>query len=66
MENLILSVSKMHCATCAQKIEKELSGTKGVLNAVVNFSNEQASVTFDEQVIDEKKIVKINGKILYR
>lgn len=65
MENLILSVSKMHCATCAQKIEKELSGTKGVLNAVVNFSNEQAAITFDEQVIDEKKIVRIIEKTGY-
>lgn len=65
MENLILSVSKMHCATCAQKIEKELSKTKGVLNAVVNFSNEQASITLDEQVIDEKKIVKIIEKVGY-
>ena len=66
MENLIISISKMHCATCAQKIEKELSGSKGVLNAVVNFSNEQASVTFDEQVIDDKKIIKIIEKIGYQ
>lgn len=66
MENLILSISKMHCATCAQKIEKELSKTKGVLNAVVNFSNEQAAITFDEQVIDEKRIVKIIEKVGYQ
>ena len=65
MENLTLSVSKMHCATCAQKIEKELSSTKGILGIVVNFSNEQASLTFDEQVIDEKKIIKIIEKIGY-
>lgn len=65
MENLTLAVSKMHCATCAQKIEKELSKTKGVLNVVVNFTNEQATVTFDEQVINEKKIVRIITKLGY-
>jgi len=65
MEILILSVTKMHCTTCAQKIEKELSGTKGILNAVVGFSNGKTTVTFDEQVINEKKIIKIIEKTGY-
>ncbi|MBD3156428.1 heavy metal translocating P-type ATPase [Candidatus Peregrinibacteria bacterium] len=65
MENLTLVVSKMHCATCAQKIEKELSKTKGVLNVVVNFTNEQATITFDEQVVNEKKILRIITKLGY-
>ena len=65
MENLTLTVSKMHCATCAQKIEKELSKTKGVLNVIVNFTNEQATITFDEHVINEKKILRIITKLGY-
>jgi len=66
MEILTLSISKMHCATCAQKIEKELSNTKGVLNSVVRFSNKKATVTFDEQVTNEKKIVRTIEKIGYK
>jgi Cu+-exporting ATPase len=65
MENLMLSVSEMHCATCAQKIEKVLAGTKGVLSVAVNFSTETAAVSYDEHVIDEKKIFRIIEKVGY-
>src|SRR3989338_2036642 len=54
----------MHCATCAQTIEKALSKSKGVVKASVNFASEKANVEFDKSKIDEnllKNIVKKTG-----
>ncbi len=62
----MLSISGMHCATCAQKIEKVLTATKGVLSITVNFSTENAAVSYDEHVIDEKKIFKVIEKTGYK
>ena len=59
-----IAISGMHCATCAQTIEKALSRTKGVVKASVNFASEKANVEFDRSVIDEdsiKKTVKKTG-----
>ena len=61
----MLSISGMHCATCAQKIEKVLTVTKGVLAVAVNFSTENAAISFDEYIVDEKTIFKIIEKLGY-
>lgn len=41
----------MHCASCASLIEKQLTRTKGVTTAKVNYGSEQAIVDFDPQLI---------------
>jgi Cu+-exporting ATPase len=41
-----LSLHGMHCASCAQLIERTLKKTKGVEDASVNFGTERARVTF--------------------
>lgn len=61
----MLSISGMHCATCAQKIEKVLAATKGILSTAVNFSTERAVISYDEHIIEEKKIFKIIEKLSY-
>lgn len=66
MENLNLTICGMHCATCARKIEKVLASTKGILSVTVNFSTENTIITYDEKVIDEKKIIKIIEKLDYK
>lgn len=43
-----LPVSGMSCAACAVNVEKALKGTKGVVDASVNFANHTAYVNFDE------------------
>ncbi|MBI4452236.1 heavy metal translocating P-type ATPase [Candidatus Woesearchaeota archaeon] len=53
-----ISISGMHCATCAQTIEKSLSKEKGVLKASVNFASEKANVEYDPNVVDESKLRK--------
>ncbi len=46
-----VSVTGMHCANCAQTIDKKLRSTAGVSDAVVNFANQSARVTFDPSSI---------------
>ncbi len=53
-----ISISGMHCASCALNIEKKLKKTKGVKEANVNFSIERASVDFDPKEVDEEGLVK--------
>jgi P-type Cu+ transporter len=45
-----LSVSGMTCASCANRIEKKLNKLDGV-HATVNYATEQASVSYDPQVV---------------
>ncbi|MDP6125253.1 MAG: copper ion binding protein, partial [Candidatus Latescibacteria bacterium] len=42
-----LPVSGMHCASCANAVEKVVSGVDGVISASINHANEQATVIYD-------------------
>lgn len=42
----------MHCASCANLIERQLKKTPGVTAVTVNYGSEQASVDFNENVTD--------------
>ncbi|HID27150.1 MAG TPA: copper-translocating P-type ATPase [Methanosarcinales archaeon] len=56
-----LKISGMHCASCAQNIEKALNKLSGVSSASVNFPMESATVQYypDDVSIDEiKRVVK--------
>ena len=56
MQKITLPIKGMHCASCVMKIEKKLKATEGVADAMVNITNEKATVTFDETKSDEQKI----------
>ncbi len=43
-EHVLLDVEGMHCAACAARVEKSLSGLPGVVGARVNLVTNQASV----------------------
>ncbi len=51
-----LCISGMHCASCANTIEKSLKKVKGVSSASVNFASEKATVEFDEKIISLSNI----------
>lgn len=57
MSNKTISfhVSGMHCASCASNIQKKLIKSKGVVNAQVNYANEQATVEIEEDIFDAKQ-----------
>ncbi|MBI3024528.1 MAG: heavy-metal-associated domain-containing protein, partial [Candidatus Tectomicrobia bacterium] len=46
-ETLELPVGGMTCASCAARIEKQLSGLEGVVSASVNLATERATVAYD-------------------
>ena len=45
-----IAIEGMHCAACVAKVEKALRAVPGVSEASVNFSTEQANVTYDESL----------------
>lgn len=51
-----LTISGMHCASCALLIERQLKKTPGVSQAAVNFAAEKAVVDFDPQVTNLEKL----------
>jgi len=51
-----IRISGMHCAACAQTIEKTLKREPGITNANVNFATEKATVEYDTEKVDLKRI----------
>ena len=45
-----IAIEGMHCAACVAKVEGALRAVSGVSEANVNFSTEQANVTYDESL----------------
>jgi len=57
--NTQIKISGMHCAACAQAIQKALSKAEGVKKARVNFATETAYVEYDDEHIDEEKLKEV-------
>ena len=47
-QRVMLSLSGMHCASCANIIERTLKKVPGVKEGNVNFAAEKASILFNE------------------
>jgi Cu+-exporting ATPase len=47
LQRVSLAIGGMHCASCAQTIEKALARVTGVKEARVNFATEKATVLYD-------------------
>ena len=63
-EKIDLGIEGMHCASCVARVEKGLSGVKGVDKASVNLATESAAVTFDPSQVTVKVLsdkVKVLG-----
>ncbi|MCL5438889.1 MAG: heavy metal translocating P-type ATPase [Patescibacteria group bacterium] len=60
-----LSLSGMHCASCALLIEKSLNKTPGVKEAHVNFAAEKASITYDESISKTENLIEAVKKAGY-
>lgn len=60
-----LSLSGMHCTSCALIIEKSLSKTPGVKQAHVNFAAEKASVSYEDGKTSEKELIDAVKKTGY-
>jgi len=64
--NLQLPISGMRCASCVMTIEKTLKHSHGVLDATVNFTNQTAQVTFDQQQTKLSELAKSIDSVGYR
>lgn len=60
-----LSLSGMHCSSCALIIEKSLGKVNGVSKAHVNFAAEKAVVTYDENTVKAEVLVDAVKKTGY-
>jgi len=66
MKKTTILISGMHCASCAQIIEKSLNKTEGISTVNVNLATEKAMMDYDEKVITEDKIRKIIEDLGYK
>ena len=68
MINNTYKIKGMHCASCAGIIEKTFQKTDGVLFVSVNYGNESAKISFDENIIKpeilSKKIEQLGYSLL--
>ncbi len=57
MAKTTLSITGMHCASCAVRIQKNLRELEGVTDANVNFATAKGTITFDQHAIDEHRLI---------
>lgn len=56
MNELKLKIEGMRCTGCSLRLERVLNNLEGVKSATVNFEEKQATIIFDINTINEKKI----------
>ena len=66
MKKISLSLSGMHCSSCAQLIERSLKGVSGVKDAHVNFAAEKALVAFEETDVSVQRLIEAVSNAGYR
>lgn len=62
---LSFHISGMHCASCASNIARKLQKVPGVIETNINYANEQANITYNEQEASIKKIGSIVESLGY-
>lgn len=58
-------IKGMHCASCVRTIERALTKTAGISNAVVNLATEKATVSFNPKFCNEKQIASAVASVGY-
>ncbi len=59
MKKLTINVDGMHCASCSTLITKALLKTQGVKTANVNYSTGKATIDFDNNLLNEQKLIEV-------
>ncbi len=65
MKKTELSITGMHCASCAINIERSIKKLKGVKNANVNFATNRATVEYDEGDVGTADFKAVAEKLGY-
>lgn len=58
MKKIILSIDGMTCSSCSNGLEKYLNKQNGVYNANVNLVMANASIEYDEKILNQEKVEK--------
>ena len=66
MKTIILSIEGMSCSACSNGIEKYLNKQNGIFDAKVNLVMANATITYDEKILDMPKIEKYIEKSGYK
>ncbi len=65
-KRISLSLSGMHCASCANIIERSLKKVPGVIEGNVNFAAEKSSILFDETKTSPAELIAAVKKAGYK
>ncbi|MCW4035354.1 MAG: heavy metal translocating P-type ATPase [Candidatus Bathyarchaeota archaeon] len=65
-KRIVLDIGGMHCATCAQTIEKRLPKINGVIYATVNLAAEKAIIDYDPTQVDQQAIEDTINDVGYK
>ena len=65
MRKIKINIEGMTCTSCAANIEKSLKKENGVKNVSVNFATRTAEITFEDKLINEKRLFNIVSKMGY-
>ena len=57
-KKIMLSITGMHCTSCAMNIDGELEDTDGVTESSTNYAKAMTTVTFDESKVSEQVLIK--------
>jgi P-type Cu+ transporter len=66
VEFVQLAIEGMHCASCVARIERELQGVPGVLEASVNLAGEDARVSFAPAAVDAAQLERAVERAGYK
>ncbi len=58
MKKIVLSIEGMTCSACSNGLEKYLNKQNGVINASVNLVLANATIDYDESILDQEKLEK--------
>ena len=59
IQKIELDIEGMHCGACAIGIEMFLANTEGVGSVKVLFEEKKAEVEYDENKINDEKVIKV-------
>ena len=60
-----LKIQGMHCTSCAMNIDFNLEDLEGVKSAKTSYAKQELEVEFDEEKIDNQKIIQTIKKTGY-
>jgi len=56
MKKVVYKLDNVDCASCAMKIESDLSKLDSIVSAYLNFMTLKLFITYDDYLINEKEI----------